>query len=313
MTARLIQLSGVILDMVYHVEAIPAPGTEAVVNAFSVEPGGGYNVMIAARRMGMDVIYAGSLGSGPFADMVARVLEGAGIPSLRRRLTGIDQGCCTVLVDRSGERTFIASEGADGVVSIEDLEQVRPGREDWLTLSGYALGYRRSREALTEWIPSLTSGGRLVFDPSPFVSRIPVASLETALSVAGWVTANASEAAWLTGLATPADSAAALAEARRGGAVVRDGANGCFVATPGAQAVHHPGHRVHAVDTNGAGDTHVGAFVAALARGEGPDTAAALANVAAALSTERRGPSTAPTLAETRAALEAVRANLIPR
>ncbi|MEP6759821.1 MAG: PfkB family carbohydrate kinase, partial [Sporichthyaceae bacterium] len=51
---------------------------------------------------------------------------------------------------------------------------------------------------------------------------------------------------------------------------------------------------VVAVDTNGAGDVHVGAFLAALARGEDPVRAARSANEAAADAVTRLGPATAP-------------------
>jgi sugar/nucleoside kinase (ribokinase family) len=56
------------------------------------------------------------------------------------------------------------------------------------------------------------------------------------------------------------------------------------------------------IDTNGAGDTHVGCFIAALAEGHAPPEAARLANVAAALSTTEEGPSTAPAKARVIAA-----------
>jgi sugar/nucleoside kinase (ribokinase family) len=47
-------------------------------------------------------------------------------------------------------------------------------------------------------------------------------------------------------------------------------------------------------DPNGAGDTHTGVFIAALARGESEPAAARAANAAAALAVTRRGPATAP-------------------
>jgi sugar/nucleoside kinase (ribokinase family) len=55
---------------------------------------------------------------------------------------------------------------------------------------------------------------------------------------------------------------------------------------------------VRAIDANGAGDTHAGVFIAALARGTAPPAAARRANAAAALSVTRPGPATAPTARE---------------
>jgi sugar/nucleoside kinase (ribokinase family) len=62
--------------------------------------------------------------------------------------------------------------------------------------------------------------------------------------------------------------------------------------------VHVPGFRVDVLDTTGAGDTHTGTFIAALARGADALDAARTANAAAALSVTRRGPATAPSAAE---------------
>ncbi|MGL4280979.1 MAG: PfkB family carbohydrate kinase [Albidovulum sp.] len=305
MTARLVQLSGVIVDHIYWVESVPAPGTEAIVNRVALAAGGGFNAMVAARRAGLAVAYAGTLGTGPFAGIAADALAAEGIAVLRPRLQGQDQGCCTCLIDRAGERTFVASSGADGVVTDRDLAAIRPEPEDWFLLSGYALGYRQSREALTRWLRAAPAGLRLVFDPSPLVAEIPQETRAAALHAATWVSANRAEAAVLTGASDPAKAAEALAKGRPGGAVVRDGANGCYLALRDAAATHIPGHAVTVKDTNGAGDAHIGAFIAALARGEPPLSAGRFANIAAALSTTREGPSTAPELNDVLAILGA--------
>lgn len=82
------------------------------------------------------------------------------------------------------------------------------------------------------------------------------------------------------------------------GVVVRLGLDGCIVLAPGGDPVHVSGFIVDAVDTNGAGDAHVGAFLAGLAAGRDPTDAARRANACAAISTTRFGPATAPTAAE---------------
>jgi sugar/nucleoside kinase (ribokinase family) len=110
------------------------------------------------------------------------------------------------------------------------------------------------------------------------------------------------EAHVLTGLA-PREAALALAK-KRAGALVRDGAKGAWIAADGL-VTHIPAYPVTPVDTNGAGDAHTGAFIAALLRGEDARDATALANVAAALSTLYEGPATCPDLATTLAAMTA--------
>jgi sugar/nucleoside kinase (ribokinase family) len=140
------------------------------------------------------------------------------------------------------------------------------------------------------------------FDPGPLVGSIPAAALAAVFGRADWLACNAREAAILTGSADPQTAAAELA-ARPGPAgrprvLVRTGPGGCLIARPGAAVVAVPGFAVDVVDTNGAGDAHSGAFIAALATGVADTAAARSANAAAALSVTQRGPATAPTREE---------------
>lgn len=296
MAGRLISVSSVVVDLVYRVEEVPKPGSEAVVREFSMSAGGGFNAMAAARRMGVKVAYAGTLGTGPFADVAAAALEEEGIETIRRRLPNRDQGVCTVLVDRDGERAFVAASGADGVVRDADLAQVRPEPEDWLLLSGYALHYPDSRDAMGRWLA--TSPPRLVFDPSPIIAEISAELRSQAIKASHWITSNFMEGRSLTDFEEPTAIAESLAAGRpeSGGAILRDGERGCYLAIQGQRLLHLPGHPVQVVDTNGAGDAHTGAFIAMLLQGESPHRAAQIANVCAALSTAQAGPATAPSL-----------------
>jgi sugar/nucleoside kinase (ribokinase family) len=295
MTAHLLQLSGIIFDLLYRVDEIPKPGEEAIVNNFDMKPGGGFNAMVAAKRAGMDVSYGGAIGTGPFASMTAQDLSAEGIAVLRPKDNHRDQGCCTVIIDRHGERSFLASEGADGYASLADLDHINVKNFDWVLLSGYALYYLGSRQAICDWLHIHLSGLNFLFDPSPVVASIPKDILSSVSDNATWISANAHEANIMTGLSDPQKSVEALAKNRpdHGGAIVRDGENGCFIANNDT-IQHIPAYRVSPVDTNGAGDTHLGSFIARLAQGHTPVDAATYANIAAALSTTHHGPATAP-------------------
>jgi sugar/nucleoside kinase (ribokinase family) len=67
----------------------------------------------------------------------------------------------------------------------------------------------------------------------------------------------------------------------------------------GSEVAHVPGVPVTIADTTGAGDAHLGAFIAWLAAGRDPEAAARRANVVAALTVTRRGPATSPNAEET--------------
>ncbi|MCR8723493.1 PfkB family carbohydrate kinase [Frigidibacter sp. ROC022] len=297
---RLIQMTGPVVDLVYYVRALPERGQEAEVTGFDMTSGGGFNAMAAARAAGQSVVLGGSLGTGPMADRVALDLDALGISLARARLTDVDQGCCTVLLEPDGERTFISYPGAEGHATAEALSGVSLDGVTQVLMSGYSLHYTHARTALAEWVAALPRGITFAFDPAPVVARLDKALLAKVMDRADWVSVNAEEAAVLTGDAEPERAARALARGRAG-AILRRGRDGELLAQ-GSDIVTIPGHPVDAIDTNGAGDCHVGSFLAELDRHGDALRAVRYANVAAALSTLRRGPATAPD----RATVEAI-------
>lgn len=298
MSEGLLQLSGIVVDMVHRVDHLPAPGEEVETDDVIMTAGGGFNAMLAAKRQGASVTYGGTLGTGPFADLVARRLDAEGIAAAVTTRASRDQGTCCVIVDGKGERSFISCHGAERQVTAAHLAALETEAYDWALLTGYSLYKAESAAAFVPWLAGLRPPPALLFDPGPIVADIPKPALEVVMKRAQWVSANGSEARVLTGEDAPAKAAEILARGRDG-ALVRMGAEGCWLAFGGE--VHHiAGFTVDAIDTNGAGDTHDGAFVAALIAGHAPVEAATLANAAAALSTTRVGPATSPGLDETR-------------
>lgn len=303
MTGGLLQLSGVVIDLVHVVDHLPAPGEEVETTRFAMTTGGGFNAMAAARRMGMPVTYGGTLGSGPLADIAARDISAEGIFIPETPRVPADQGSCAVIVDHTGERSFISHHGAEREVDLSHLEGLSASSHHAALLTGYSLYKPRSAAAFLPWISALARPPLLFFDPGPIAAEIPRPALDVVLARADWVSANAREAHVLTGERDPSVAARRLAEGRAG-ALVRQGADGCWLSHSGT-TMHVPGFAVQAIDTNGAGDAHDGVFIAALVMGFEPWDAAIVANAGAALSTTRVGPATSPDSTETRSFLDA--------
>lgn len=297
MTGSLLQLSGIVIDLVHRVDHMPLAGEEVETPDVLVTAGGGFNAMIAARNFGVAVSYAGIIGTGLFANMVRSKLDEANIPGIISRKPKQDQGTCIVVVDRGGERSFISYHGAERQLEKADYAAVIPSQDDWLLLTGYSLFKTESARVLSPWLDQLKPGPMFLFDPGPTVADIPQDRLHSAMVRADWVSANRAEAKVLTGETDPAFAVRDLCKGRAG-AIVRSGAQGCWIATPSNGVEFISAFAVDAVDTNGAGDCHAGAFIAASILGHVPDQAAMLANASAAISTTRHGPATAPYLSE---------------
>ncbi len=88
MTPRLIQISGVIVDHTYQIEAVPNAGGEARVFASYMTAGGGFNAMVAARRSGMTVAYGGSLGAWGNVRAESPVRDVSGVERSQRPFGG---------------------------------------------------------------------------------------------------------------------------------------------------------------------------------------------------------------------------------
>jgi sugar/nucleoside kinase (ribokinase family) len=304
--SRLISVGNVIVDIVMRIRSLPEPGGDVIADGSEITAGGGLNTMVAARRDGMEVVFAGQYGTGPFGDVVRRALADSGVTVVQPGLPDVDSGYCVALVDATTERTFVTSVGAEGQLTRADLDRVELLDDDIVFVSGYGLAHPVNGVAIADWLDTVPAPVRVVFDPSPLVDTLPAAVLAAVSARADVVSANSREARLLSPTSvTLADATVALAAAARGTALVRDGAHGCWVVESGGEPVLVPGFPVVAVDTNGAGDAHDGVLAAALGRGACLQDAVRRANAAAALAVTRSGPATAPTADETDALLAA--------
>jgi sugar/nucleoside kinase (ribokinase family) len=295
--SRLVHLGNAVVDLVLRVPSAPERGGDVLARSASELVGGGFNVMAAASRQGLRVVYAGMHGAGPRGDQVRTALAAEGIGVLQPVFSACDTGLVIVLVEDDGERSFITASGAEAQLDAAALARVELTAGDYVYLTGYSLAHASNRAALVDWTPGV--GEAVVFfDPGPLVASLTADALAVVLARADWVSANAAEATVLTGKPDPLDAAVDLQGRTRGGVVVRCGPDGCVVALPGASPVVVPGVATDAVDLTGAGDAHAGAFIAQLALGVGPLAAAAWANAAAGIAISRRGPATGPTHAE---------------
>jgi sugar/nucleoside kinase (ribokinase family) len=296
---RLILVDSVVVDVVLNVTDLPERGSDAYAETSTSFAGGGFNVMAAASRLGLRSIYAGVVGFGPFATIAQNAMRDEEIVVAIPPVVGVDTGFVVAMVEPDGERTFLTSNGAESTLTSTQLDGVDIHDNDVVYFSGYALLHPSNAVALLALLLRLPPRVTLIFDPSPLVATIDREALDTVMRRVDWLSCNAREARVMTELSDPLAAAQLLLDRLdRGSVIVRCGQDGCVVAIAGAPATKVHGFGVDAVDTNGAGDTHVGAFAALLEEGRSPLEAARWANAAAALSVTRRGPATGPVMDE---------------
>lgn len=305
---RLVCVANTIIDVAVAVDSFPVQGGDALARSGSFHAGGaGFNVMAAASRLGVTCVYGGAHGTGPFGDAARAAMAQEGIElvhgadsdgtDLDGADTDGDTGWDIAITDATAERTFITVVGAEARLTAERIRRVVVNPGDAVYVSGYGLLADPNRTAIRDWLDTLPGDAMVVTDPGPLVADIPAGTLEAVLARTTWWSANEREATTMAGESDPTIAASRITKSGCG-VILRLGAGGCLVVEPGKDPVKVPGFAVEAVDTNGAGDAHVGAFIASMLCGLDPLTSARRANAAAAYSVTLPGPATSPTLRE---------------
>ena len=321
--ARVVLMGQILVDLAVRGEALPAPGGDVWAIDEGMHVGGGFNALVAARRMGAEAVSLSPIGEGPHASLIEQALAREGIVDAGPRVEGVDNGFCVALIDSRAERTFISTKGAETMTPAsawaDFVRTMTP--HDVLYIDGYLMDHPANREAAEAALHALPEGVRVVLDVSPVIG-IPD-GLPTDGVIVSMNHREAQEIAHQRGEASvrkqcnqPREAARAMVSLLHRPILVRAGAAGAYVASPSEEATSAccqdptrvPTPRVNAIDTNGAGDAHSGVLAASLAQSIPVERALLLANCAGALSTTVVGPASCPTREEIEAAADALAA-----
>ena len=321
---RVVLMGQILVDLAVRGEALPSPGGDVWAIDEGMHVGGGFNALVAARRMGAEAVSLSPIGEGPYSSLIQAALAREGIVDLGPRVVGIDNGFCIAFTDRTGERTFISTKGAETMAPAsawaDFVRTMNPG--DVLYVDGYLMDHPANREAAEAALRVLPEAVRVVLDVSPVIG-IP-GELPSDGVIVSMNRREAQEIVHQRGRASvrnrcdqPREVAQGVLAVLDRPVLVRAGAEGAYFVRPAGTApnarnedvIHVPTPRVKAIDTNGAGDAHSGVLAASLAQGIPTEQALLLANCAGALSTTVVGPASCPTREEIEAVADALEAS----
>ena len=133
--------------------------------------GGGFNALVAARRMGAQAVSLSPIGHGPYSLLIQQALQRAEITDAGPHIDGIDNGFCIAFTDQSGERTFISTRGAETRAPAnawaDFTATMRPG--DVLYIDGYLMDHPANRQAAQGALEALPEGVQVILDVSPVI------------------------------------------------------------------------------------------------------------------------------------------------
>ena len=321
---RVVLMGQILVDLAVRGDALPGPGGDVWAVDEGMHVGGGFNALVAARRMGAEAISLSPIGSGPHSSLIQAALEHEEITDLGPHIAGIDNGFCIAFTDRTGERTFISTKGAETMSPAsawaDFVRTMHPG--DVLYIDGYLMDHPANREAAEAALRVLPKGVRVLLDVSPVIgipSTLPSDGVIVSMNhrEAQEIARQRGDASVRDQCLQPREAARAMLAALGRPVLLRAGAEGaCFVRSCDAalsasdtDPSYIPTPRVEAIDTNGAGDAHSGVLAASLAQGLPLKRALLLANCAGALSTTVVGPASCPPRDQIEAAADALEAS----
>ena len=323
-TGRVVLMGQILVDLAVRGEALPSPGGDVWAIDEGMHVGGGFNALMAARRMGAEAVSLSPIGDGPYASLIQAALTREGITDLGPRVTGIDNGFCIAFTDRTGERTFISTKGAETMAPAsawaDFARTMHPG--DVLYVDGYLMDHPANRVAAEAALRVLPKGVRVILDVSPVIGipeELPSDDVIVSMNhrEAQEIGQQSEDSSIRDRCRAPHEAARAMLGLLGRPVLVRAGAAGAYFVRPAGtapnasneDAAHIPTPHVEAIDTNGAGDAHSGVLAASLAHGIPMGRALLLANCAGALSTTAVGPASCPTRSQIEAAADALEAS----
>lgn len=289
------------MDLSIECARVPLVGETVLGRNFLINPGGkGANQAFAAARLGADVHLLGAAGQDSFGDQIIASLAEAGVNCEHvARVPDVPTG--VAVIERiAGDNCIIVNSGANLVPTAGFVrrcldEVAQPGD---IFLVQLECDFDETMQAL-----------RIAHDAGLFTAVNPAPARALPLDIypaLDLVVVNETECEELTGV-YPQDEASCLAALRAflelgvGCAVVTLGERGSVLLSAAAgEMLRSIPPQVHAIDTTCAGDTYIGALLAARARGASAQEAMRLATRASALATTRVGAQQSiPTLEET--------------
>lgn len=263
--SELIVVGRLNMDMVLRTSRLPERGETVKAKEIRYFPGGkGANQAAAAAKLGCHTTLVGKTGGDPYGNEIVNSIHQAGVNT--EHIFIDDQhptGSAVIIVDDQGENFIVVSEGANGNLTIQDIDKV----ETTIRKSKYALIQFETPIETVERVVDLAAAHKVEVILNPAPARHVKNSI---LNKVHYLVLNETELKALTNLSVVDLDSAQIAANQlimKGVQVVivTMGAKGALVVKEdGSKLI--PAFNVDVVDTTAAGDAFIGGFCSGLLR-----------------------------------------------
>jgi len=274
-------------DMTVLADRLPVPGETVLGGTFAMGQGGkGANQAVAAQRLGGDVTFICKVGRDIFGVNSIKEYKQEGMDTSKVMYSDKPSGVALISVDTHAENCIVVASGANGDITVEDIEANRKDIEKAAIL---LLQLEIPVDAVVRAAKIAHEAGvYVVLNPAP-ACDLP----EEIYQYLSLIIPNQTEIALMTGIEVKDEEGAAkavkaLQSKGTKEVIVTMGSKGSMVYHEG-KATFVPSRKVNAVDTTAAGDTYCGGLCVALSEGKDIIAAAEFATASSALTVQKRG------------------------
>lgn len=275
-------IGAAVLDILVTVDGYPQEDTKHQSQQTKFQGGGPCTTgLVAMSKLGVSSCYMGTLGDDMYGDFLRKALDTYGVDRKSLRLIPNSQSFHSVVLLNvaNASRTCVWNRGTVTPPEYSDIDLDVLKNAKYLHLDGHQMEcaiYAAQKAKEFGVKVSLDAG-----NPYPGIERL--------LPLVDVLIPSEEFSLKYTGCATAEEAAAQLyAKYHPDVLIITQGSRGGFIWEDG-KAVRYPAFSVNAVDSNGAGDTFHGAFVAARVKGLSVAEAAKFASATSALKCTRIG------------------------
>ncbi len=281
--SKALVIGSTVCDVMIYLDRLPSREGDAHIDHQQWSVGGcAFNVVSVLHALGQKVDFISPVGTGVYGDFVRAELEKLDIQS-PISVAGAN-GCCYCFIESDGERTFLSDHGVEYGFQKEWLQSLEQESYDAIYLCGLEVEEPTGME-LIQSVSKLE--GQVFFAPGPRGLLIPKNRLEAIYDLQPILHLNEVEAKAFSACEEIAEAVKMLYQRTGQLVVVTLGEKGA-IAYDG-NWYEAAGIQTEVLDTVGAGDSHLGAFLAASLQGVDVEDALTFANRLASKVVATRG------------------------
>jgi len=275
-----------VVDVIVNIPHLPVTGEDIHISKQSRSLGGcAYLTSDILRHFSAPYSLCTAVGGGIYGNYVLEKLKARGVKIYVRR-PDEENGCCYCMVEEGGERTFIVDHGIEYTFYESYLEKIHTESIDSVYICGLEIEEYTGMNII-EYLKKHPEY-QIYFSPSPRIMKIDSNRIEEVLKLHPIMHLNEKEILEFTGANSIENGARALNAKTQRPVIVTLGDKGsyCF---DGNKDLYAPPVKTTVTDTIGAGDSHMGAVIAARRFGLGFAEAIEAANYISAAVVAKEG------------------------